>query len=152
MDMDSFWSKQLVLLMMMMISGFTRMLTIVLDDIHNTNQHLELFIYQIGSFGKPFIQSSGIYFCCLYQRGKSLVLGGYHKWHQTPASQLSGWLFNFTTAVLTNNKKIYLSIYLFIYYKGTCSDIFKPPFSEKYRNNEGTNQNPMVLSWKLQVI
>jgi hypothetical protein len=21
------------------------------------------------------------------------VLGGYHKWHQTPASQLSGWFF-----------------------------------------------------------
>jgi hypothetical protein len=43
-------------------------------------------------------------------------------------------------------------IYLFIYYKGTSSDIFKLPFSEKCRNNERTNHNPMVLSWKLQVI
>jgi hypothetical protein len=43
MDMDSFWSKQLVLLMIIS-AGLTRMLTIVLHDIHNTIQHLQ-FIY-----------------------------------------------------------------------------------------------------------
>jgi hypothetical protein len=72
----------------------------------------KLFVSQIGSFGKPFIQSWGIYFCCLYQREKNLVLGGYHKWHQTPASQLSGWFF-FISQLLFS-QIIRELIYLFI--------------------------------------
>jgi hypothetical protein len=58
------------------------------------------------------------------------VLGGYHKWHQTPASQLSGWFF-LKISQLLFSQIIRELIYLFIYYKGTCSDIFKPPFAEK---------------------
>ncbi len=79
------------------------------------------------------------------------MLGGYYKWHQTRAGQLSGWLFNLTTAVLTNNKRTYLFIYLFILRELVLIYLNRHS-QKKYRNNEGTNQNPMVLSWKLQVI
>ncbi len=85
------------------------MISIILINTYN------LFIYQIGSFGKPFIQKLGdILLLPLSKREKPSV-GWVSQMAPNPCQPVIRMVFfNLTTAVLTNNKRTYLFIYLFI--------------------------------------